>query len=196
MKRADLKAGEIYAVRRAQNPRLLLSPDVYRWKSSDRQPDSYDLAPPGTKPRRDPQYWGYTRTNYGYLTLEGDLDTLAGIDVESALAAIVAGKSAPVDTSVKVVTESSAILAPYAVHQANEQAKHDAYIAQRDRERVVRAAAQARHDAVARRLNAILREDVLRRADEHSTPTHIELPIAQAEALADLLDAIRAGSEN
>lgn len=192
MKRADLKAGETYAVRRQYRPCVLLSTDVYRrqqftWSS---KPDDYAIAPAGTKPGASKSF--ASPTCYGFITLSGDADTLAGLDVAATLAAILADGSAgrPQDTSIEFVTSTSAFLGRYAEHEAAERERREATQARWRIEESQRAAAHARHDAVARRLNTALGEDALRRSSE-SSPTHVSIPLAQAEALAELLEILR-----
>jgi hypothetical protein len=190
MKRIDLKAGEVYAVRRAVRPHLLLSTEVITWAASTRNPHRYAVAPAGTKPRRDPNNWQSTRTHHGFLTLEAYADVLAQVDVEMALSAILAGGREPDDTRIRLVTESAAFLAPYAVQVENEQRELDARAARLERERAAREAAHARHNRVARRINEALGEHVPHKSDQ-STPTHVAVPLAQAEEIADLLEMLR-----
>jgi hypothetical protein len=201
MKTADLKAGEIYAVRRARydHPCLLLSTDVYREQrfSWSNKPDDYQIAPAGTKPSASKSF--ASPTCYGFITLNGDADMLAGLDVAATLGAILAGGSAgrPEGTSIKFVTSPAAFLGRFEEHQAAERERLNAEQASRNREKERRQAVAHRHNTVVDRFNAALREDLIAQVadDGYSEPTGVKLTLAQAEALADLLDAIRADSE-
>jgi hypothetical protein len=150
------------------------------------------LAPEGTKPRRDPS-WS-APSQWGFIVLSGEADTLTALDVEATLAAIVADSRSgcPEGTSIELVTSPAAFLGRYEEHQANERKRYEAEQARRDRERQRKQAAAARHNAVVGRLNAALGEELIHRVrdDGYSEPTEVSLTIAQAEALADLLDAI------
>lgn len=193
MKTADLKPGDLYAVRRQHHPCLLLSTIVYRedravW--SDR-PTEYHATPAGTKPRGASSF---TAREFGFLTVAGEADALARLDAETVLAAILKDgrKGAPKDTSVELVTSPAAFLGTYAEHQAVLQKRHSAEQARLDRERQRMAAAAHRHNAVAGRLNAALGEDWIAGVpdDGCSEPSAVTLSFAAAEALADLLDAV------
>lgn len=194
MKRTDLKAGELYAVRRAGYPCLLLSTAVYgmhrhTWSS---QPDEFRETREGTKPSRSAS-WA-SGTDYGFITLSGDGDTLANVAADEALAALLAHgnspKARPEGTSVQFVTSLTAFLAPWDVHAANEAARLDAERARREKERDRRLAAVARHNAVVRRLNDRIGDThiALAELNGYDEPTGVKLTLAQAERIADLLE--------
>ena len=198
MKTAELKAGELYAVRRQYHPCLLLSTNVYReeravWSS---RPTEYHETSAGTKPHGASSY---TAPNFGFLTVAGEADLLAGLDVQTTLAAILKdGRNGrPQDTSVELVTSPAAFLGRYAEHQAVLQKRLDAEQARLDRERQRKAAVAHRHNAVVGRLNKALGEDLIARVrdDGYSEPDAVTLTFNAAEAIADLLDTLNPNPE-
>ena len=200
MKTADLKAGELYAVRRQSRPCLLLSTDVYREQrhSWSDKPNEYQLAPTGTKPVASKSY--ASPTSYGFITLAGEADVLAALDVPATLAAVLADSRTgrPDGVGIEFVTSAAAILGRYDEYVKAERERLDAAQARRDRERQKRLALVDRHNAVAARLNAVLGEDVIPRKqpDGYGEPMCVELTFAVAEELADLLAYLTTDQEN
>lgn len=192
MKTADLKAGEVYAVRRAGQPCMLLSTEVYSLKSSLRFPDSIAPAPAGVKPRRDPTSLAWGKKDYGFVLLAGGLEDLTAVNAEEALAEIVEhGRlGAPEDTSVEFVTHVTEILAPYTEYQAAEEERMAAMRKRLEEDDARRESAKQRYDAVAARLNAVLSSGQIKSAKQASLvePTGMALTLSQAEEIADLLD--------
>lgn len=190
MKTADLKAGELYAVKYKSGPCLLLSADIHE-ELAGRGSVTYSPAP-GRKPQRDPsKSWGFDKRNYGFLVLNASTEVLAEVDVPALLAAVITeGRGAiPEDAYLDLVTSPAAILGRYEAHLKAERERMAMEDARRDRAKQRRLVAVARHNTVARRLNVALGSESIRLAelDGYSEPTGVALTLAQAERVADLL---------
>lgn len=192
MKAKDLKAGELYAVRRQYHPCLLLSTDVhqrqrYTWTS---KPDEYTPAPTGTKPRQSSSF--ASPTEYGYVTLTGDRETLAKLDPAQALADIAGDgyrSKLPEGVSIVFVTSTAAFLGRFEEHVKAELRRLAAANERRDLEGQRRRERVERHNAVVRRFNAALGGDVINLVPPvaYNGPLGVMLPFDVAERIAELL---------
>jgi hypothetical protein len=202
MKKNLLKAGELYAVRNEYQSCLLLDTAVHLEHSRTRGATSYSPAA-DHKPGRDPsKSWGFgiDRRNYGFLMLSGtSSEALAAVDTVAAYESLLAtGRlSEGSEVSVKLVTSLAAILGPYEEVRAQAARQQEAERARQVAREERRRATVARLDAVVCRFNKALGSELIDRVldDGYSERTGVNLTLAQAEALADLLDARNPGSE-
>lgn len=187
MKRTDLKAGEIYAVRRL-GASLLLSTDVWQQSLHRMGPDAYKPAP-GKNPWRDPSRFG-DRTNYGFIMLGGDSKALTAADGPGILAYLETnGYSAdsrhalPAGVWLNFVTSTVAIIGPYGEHVAYEKEKQEAE--ERRNEKLT-----AEYNAIVDALNRALRDEgapIDRAYGNWAPPTEVRLSVAQTARLAAVL---------
>lgn len=186
MKRSDLKAGVLYAVKHGWQPALLLSTDVYEELFRTRGGVSYSPAP-DHKPGKDPsKAWGFDRRNYGFLAAEGPRAELKSIDVAAYLAAIVGGDRDYCDryehTRLRLITALGQIEGCF----DEVQAEKDAFETSRKQRE---AESRERYNAVVDRLNVVLGDKPLERVERWGGPHEVTLTLAQARVIADALAA-------
>lgn len=185
MKTADLKAGELYAVRHIYEPCLLMSTAVYERRSGRMGPERWALAKAGTKPHRDqPKFHSQGRIDYGFVVLAGPADALTGADRDSILRHLVEhGESkyaVPEGTSIQMVFSAVAFTGEYARVQEEQRARKDAETA-RKQKRV------DEYNAVVDGLNAMLGDMPLERVEVgwDEPPTGVKLTLGQARRVLE-----------
>jgi hypothetical protein len=183
MKRSNLKAGEIYAVRDHGQPCMLLSTDVYAYQQ-DRDSRRYAAAP-DHRPERGKQL-GVSRTDYGYLVLNGTEDFLAMLSPGQAIIDRLNGNPyrddlLPQGTWLTLITSLAAVVGPYAEVIEKRRAADDAYRAKR------RADADAWNETRAA-LSPLLGEDFMPIV-EGASPQYVTLTLQQAKLIAAALAA-------
>lgn len=187
MKTADLKVGELYAVRHVYEPCLLLSTAVYERRSGRMGAEKWALAKPGTKPHRDQsKFFGQGRVDSGFVVLAGPVAKLGCVrseaDAQSILDFLVAHGDAdavaPKGASIQMVFSSVAFTGEYETVQAEAEARKAAETA-RKQKRV------DEYNTLIDGLNTVLGDKPLRRAEVEwgEPPMKVELSLEQARAL-------------
>lgn len=187
MKTADLKIGQLYAVRHIYEPCLLLSTAVYERSTGRMGPAKWALAKPGTKPHRDQsKFFGQGRVDCGFAVLAGPVAKLGCIraeaDAQSILDFLVAhGEDesvVPKGTSIQLVFSAVAFTGEYEAVRAETEARKAAETA-RKQKRV------DEYNAVVDGLNTMLGDMPLRRAEVewNDPPPVVGLSLAQARTL-------------
>lgn len=184
MKRSDLKAGELYAVRgNYWQPYMLLSTEVHERLVPTRGAVSYKAAP-DEKPRRNSVAWG-DRRDYGYLAIGGTPEALATVNLAAHLAAIVDGTldpdEVPDSIGLKLVTSLAQIEGLYGEVLAKRDAEQAQYKAGRAREANI-------WNEVRAVFNPLLGDDFMPIV-EGAAPQHLTLTLEQAKLIADALAA-------
>ena len=198
MKRTDIRAGVVYAVKSSYGPP---SPIVFL---EDGARGIYSRSPygRGAPVERDPKRYkpkrgrGWEGTDCGYAAIRGGsaregeaAELLRSVDLPAELARFLADKMPTADgLSFEIVTGLGKIDGLYDEELAAYEARQEAERAERKREQGEAEAARNRADAITFRLSAFdVDAEAVSKDREHWS--HIVIPVADAEKLLALLAA-------